>query len=76
MNDTTPIARNWRAIAHAALALILATILGLWAWNTLAPPFGAPELEFRHALAAAILLSLIRTAALPGRRWNRHALHG
>jgi hypothetical protein len=76
MNDPNAPVRSWRPIAHSALALALATILGLWAWNTLAQPFGGPELEFRHALAAAILLSLIRSAVPTGRRWKRHALHG
>jgi hypothetical protein len=52
-----------RFVFHAALALSLASIAGLWAWNTLAGLF-----------AALVLLAIVR-AAFTGRRRHR-ALQG
>lgn len=48
-------------LRHAAVALVSAlvmSVLGLWAWNTLAPLFGGPELDYRHAVAALILVAI------------------
>jgi len=66
--------RPWRAFGRATLALTLALVLGLWAWNTLAQPFGAPELQFRHALAAGVLLGLARATLTHGRSRRHDAL--
>jgi hypothetical protein len=63
-----------RFVFHAALALSLASIAGLWAWNTLAGLFGGPSAGFVHALAALVLLAIVR-AAFTGRRRHR-ALQG
>jgi hypothetical protein len=53
-------------VAFLAFALIAAT--GLWSWNTLADLFGAPEAQFRHALAALALLAILRLAIRRRRR--------
>ena len=44
----------------AGLAIAVIMVAGLWSWNTLAELFGAPEAQFRHAIAVLVLL-----AALP-----------
>jgi hypothetical protein len=64
----------WHAFGRTALAVTLALVLGLWAWNTLAQPFGAPELQFRHALAGGVLLGLARATLTHGRPRRHHAL--
>ena len=46
--------------AGLALAAIVAT--ALWSWNTLADLFGAPEVQFRHALATLALFAILRLA--------------
>jgi DNA-binding MarR family transcriptional regulator len=58
-------------IAGVALSAIAMT--GLWSWNTLAELFGAPEAQFRHAIAALALLATLRLA-IPHRRtaFRRH----
>lgn len=58
-------------IAGVALSAIAMT--GLWSWNTLAELSGAPEAQFRHAIAALALLATLRLA-IPHRRtaFRRH----
>lgn len=46
----------------AILAFAAIAVIGLWSWNTLAELFGAPEAQFRHAVAAAALISTLRLA--------------
>jgi hypothetical protein len=46
----------------ACLALAAIAALGLWSWNTLAGLFGAPEAQFKHAVAALALLVIARLA--------------
>jgi len=52
--------------ACLAFALIAAT--GLWSWNTLADMFGAPEAQFRHAVAALALLAIAHRLVVPAHR--------
>jgi len=54
--------RPFRNIAILAIALAASTVVALWTWNTLAEPFGGPEIAWRHAaamIAAACLLRLV-----------------
>ncbi len=46
----------------ACLAFGLIAATGLWSWNTLANLIGAPEAQFRHAIAALLLLAILRLA--------------
>ena len=46
----------------AILAFTAIVVIGLWSWNTLAELFGAPEAQFRHAVAAAALITTLRLA--------------
>ena len=58
-----------RHLLAAVLAVALIAMVGLWSWNTLAELFGAPEAQFRHAVAA---LALIATLRLATRRRHPH----
>jgi len=51
------------------LALVL--LAGLWSWNTLAELFNAPHAQFRHMVAALVLLLSLRWVVLPGRHANK-----
>ena len=43
------------------LALVIFTlVMGLWSWNTLAELFDLPSAGFKHALAAAVVLWILR----------------
>ena len=39
---------------------LLASIAGLWAWNTLAEVFPLPVAQYRHILAAMVLLLMFK----------------
>jgi len=51
------------------LALVL--LAGLWSWNTLAELFNAPHAQFRHMVAALVLLLSLRWVVLRGRHANK-----
>jgi hypothetical protein len=44
----------------AALAIFAIAVAGLWSWNTLAELSGAPEAQFRHAIAVLVFLATLR----------------
>jgi hypothetical protein len=58
-------------IAFAVVGLVVATVAVLWSWNTLAPLFGGPTAQFRHALALVIALAALRVG-LGSSAWRRH----
>jgi hypothetical protein len=51
-----------RHLLAAVLAFAATTVIGLWSWNTLAELFGAPEAQFRHAVAVLLLITTVRLA--------------
>ena len=63
-------------LASAVLAAIAA--IALWSWNTLATLFSLPAADMRHAVAALLLLAMLRGLLLPAyprrrrRRWHAH----
>lgn len=59
-----------------ALALGFAlTVIVQWSWNTVAPLFGGPSLQFHHTLAGLALLALV-AAVLKPRRLPLRRLRG
>jgi hypothetical protein len=60
---------NDKHYLHAVALFILATIAGLWSWNTLSELFNLPAAQYQHVLAAVLLLLLLKW----GRCANRHA---
>jgi MFS superfamily sulfate permease-like transporter len=40
--------------------LLVLPVLGMWSWNTLAGLYAGPEMQYKHALAALILLGFIK----------------
>ena len=60
---------NNRYIRHVSQAIglfVLATVAGLWPWNTLSGLFSLPQAQYRHALAAFCLLFILRRGLTPG----------
>jgi hypothetical protein len=47
---------NYKPYFHAVALLILTSVAGLWSWNTLAELFNLPAAQYKHVLAAIILL--------------------
>jgi hypothetical protein len=60
----------------AALAAIAVAVpVSLWSWNALAALLELPAAELRHALAALVLLAVLRSVLLPGTAcWRRRLL--
>jgi hypothetical protein len=55
----------------AAGLFLLASVAALWSWNTLSELFSLPQAQYRHALAALVLLLVIRWSLLRGRKSRR-----
>jgi len=51
----------------AVAVFLLASVAGLWSWNTLAELTAWPQAEYRHALAALALLYVLRRILFPAR---------
>jgi hypothetical protein len=60
---------NYKPVFHAVALFLLASIAGLWSWNTLSELFNLPPAQYKHVLAVALLLLLLKWA-LSG---SRHA---
>ena len=57
-----------RQLALAVIAFLLASVAGLWSWNTLAELFTWPQAQYRHALAALLFLFVAGRILSPARR--------
>lgn len=51
---------DWKHAALLAVTLIVTTVFGLWAWNTVSELFSGPVAQYKHIVAALILLAIIR----------------
>ena len=62
-----------KRLLAACLALVVIAATGLWSWNTLAALFGAPEAQFRPAVAALALFAIAHRLVVPPQRrcWQR-----
>lgn len=73
--------RHWHHGAKASLFVVAALLVGgiliLWSWNTFAGDlFQAPDMKFRHALAAETLIGVVAAiVALSARVFRSHAGH-
>jgi hypothetical protein len=63
---------TFRRITVVTAAAVLASVAVLWSWNTLAPLFGGPPFEFRHAVAFLIALVVLRVVLRRGVGRRRH----
>ena len=61
-----------KAIAIGLGIFAAASIALLWSWNTLAELTGAPAAEFRHVLAALIIVGAVRSLLRTHRHHRRH----
>ena len=63
---------KFRQMIIAVGVFLLLTIVGLWSWNTLSEIFNLPHAQYRHAVAATVLL-LITGWMLRGPHGHLHA---
>ena len=55
-------------IASGAFALLL--VAALWSFNALSELFGGPQAQYRHAIAAVVLLLVLKWSLAPYRGGN------
>lgn len=67
--------RPFRRLLTALAIGFTLTVIVQWSWNTVAPLFGGPSLQFRHTLAGLLLLVVV-TAALKRRNVPLRRLPG
>jgi len=58
---------------YAVATFVLATIGGLWAWNTLSELFSLPHAQYKHILAAGVLLIIFRWTLVTNLKSCRHS---
>jgi len=51
---------DWKRAAWLLAGFLCITIFGLWAWNTLSELFSGPVAQYKHIVAALILLVIAR----------------
>jgi len=51
---------NHKQYFYAIGVFLLATIVGLWSWNTMSELFNFPQAQYKHVLAAFILLVILK----------------
>ena len=67
---------NHKYVLYAIGLFLLASVIGLWSWNTLAEPFKLPPAEHKHVIAALFLLATLKWFLLPGHRNSGRPVHG
>ncbi len=53
---------DWKHAATLCVIFLLVTVFGLWAWNTISELFNGPVAQYKHVVAALLLLAV---SALP-----------
>jgi len=69
MNTETISQFNWQHVALVVVTLLVTTVFGLWAWNTVSELFNGPVAQYKHVVAALMLLAIVRW---PFGRVGRH----
>ena len=64
---------NYKHYLSAIGLFLLLTIIGLWSWNTLAELFDLPYAHYKHALAAFVLLVILKWGLSANRYSFNHA---
>ena len=53
---------NYKCVAIRIGAFIVATVTGLWSWNTLSALFDGPQAQYKHVLAATFMVLVMKWA--------------
>lgn len=68
-----------RSHITAAIWLLALALLGpltlQWSWNTIAPLFDGPAIQFRHALAALLQFTIAAITFAGANRRQQHCRH-
>jgi hypothetical protein len=59
---------NYKYYLYAIGLFLLASVVSLWSWNTIAELFSLPLAQYKHVLAAFFLLLILKWALSPSHR--------
>lgn len=59
---------NHKHFLYVIGLFILASVAGLWSWNTISELFNLPHAQYKHALAAFFLLLIVKWGLSPSHR--------
>jgi hypothetical protein len=51
---------DWKHAATLCVIFLLVTVFGLWAWNTISELYNGPAAQYKHVVAALLLLAILR----------------
>ncbi len=57
--------QNHKHYLRAAALFVLVSVMALWSWNTISELWGLPHAQYKHVVAAFILLLTIRWSIRP-----------
>jgi uncharacterized membrane protein (DUF373 family) len=55
---------------------LLFSVAGLWSWNTISELFSLPQAQYKHVLAAFLLLLIVKWGLTPGRHFYKRISAG
>jgi hypothetical protein len=67
---------NYKPYVHTVALFLLASMAGLWSWNTLSELFNLPSAQYKHVLAMALLLLSLKWGLSGSRHATRHVSAG
>ena len=53
---------------------LVATMTSLWCWNTLSELFGLPHAQYKHVIAASLLLMFLKWGLLSHHLGDHHSI--
>ena len=63
---------NFKSVVIAIGSFLVMSVFALWAWNTLSELYNFPMAQYKHVLAAAVMVLLIRWRISPVHRGFKH----
>lgn len=51
---------NYKYLCYTACLFLLMSVAGLWSWNTISELFNWPQAQYKHVLAAFVLLLILK----------------
>ena len=59
---------NHKHLLYVIGLFILASVAGLWSWNTISELFNLPHAQYKHVLAAFFMLLILKWGLTPRHR--------
>jgi hypothetical protein len=59
---------NYKYLLYTVCLFLLTSVARLWSWNTIAELFNWPQTQYKHAIAALVLLLILKWSFYPDHR--------